>query len=57
LLKQWQGRLMTMRPQENVAFWNRWYNRNRLLEAMILRNDYPDSIMKFLGDIANNNLG
>ena len=54
LLKQWQGRLMSIRPRDSVTFWNRWYNRNRLLEAMILRGDFPDSINQFLNDVTNN---
>ncbi|ERL66440.1 DUF2785 domain-containing protein [Schleiferilactobacillus shenzhenensis] len=55
LLKQWQEDLQHIHPQENITFWNRWYNRNRLLTAMILRGDFPDSILRFLNNIANNN--
>ncbi|MCD2256463.1 DUF2785 domain-containing protein [Agrilactobacillus fermenti] len=51
LLKDWQASILLVRPQENEAFWNRWYNRNRLLQALIVRNDFPDAIMDYLNEI------
>ncbi len=35
-LKNWQHALVNVRPQESYSFWVRWYNRNRLLQALAL---------------------
>lgn len=51
LLKDWQAAVLTLRPEENELFWNRWYNRNRLLQALVMRGDFPDNIMSYLREI------
>lgn len=51
LLTAWQQRLRRLTPQENVAFWNRWYNRNRLLEALLMRGDLPETVVTYLQKI------
>lgn len=53
LLQAWQRELMIMRPQENEGFWNCWYNRNRLLQALIIRGDLPQKIQDFLMQIVD----
>ncbi|MFD1319438.1 DUF2785 domain-containing protein [Loigolactobacillus zhaoyuanensis] len=53
LLQYWQRELMEMRPQENEGFWNCWYNRNRLLQALIIRGDLPQKIQDFLVQIVD----
>ena len=48
---QWQKALQALRPVESVAFWNRWYNRSRLLEACIMRADMPQTVVDYLQKI------
>lgn len=48
LLQDWQARLLRMQPQESEGFWNSWYNRNRLLQALLIRGDLPNKIRHFL---------
>ncbi|WP_461224433.1 DUF2785 domain-containing protein [Lacticaseibacillus suihuaensis] len=50
-LTAWQGRLKDLHPQESVAFWNRWYNRSRLLEALLMRADLPKVVVDYLQKI------
>ncbi|MFD1431360.1 DUF2785 domain-containing protein [Lacticaseibacillus yichunensis] len=50
-LTSWQKRVTTMRPRESEAFWNRWYNRLRLLEALIIRSDMPKGVIDYLQKI------
>ncbi|WP_125704559.1 DUF2785 domain-containing protein [Lacticaseibacillus daqingensis] len=50
-LTAWQSRLKDVRPQENLAFWNRWYNRSRLLEALLMRGDLPKLVVDYLQKI------
>ncbi|WP_179395645.1 DUF2785 domain-containing protein [Lacticaseibacillus absianus] len=50
-LTAWQNRLKDMRPQETLAFWNRWYNRSRLLEALLMRADLPKVVVDYLQKI------
>ncbi|MFC6171798.1 DUF2785 domain-containing protein [Loigolactobacillus jiayinensis] len=53
LLQHWQRELMALQPQENEGFWNCWYNRNRLLQALIIRGDMPQKIQDFLMQIVD----
>ncbi|MFD0897716.1 DUF2785 domain-containing protein [Loigolactobacillus binensis] len=53
LLHYWQRSLMALQPQENEGFWNQWYNRNRLLQALIIRGDLPKRIQDFLIQIVD----
>ncbi|WP_461215092.1 DUF2785 domain-containing protein [Lacticaseibacillus sp. GG6-2] len=48
---QWQKALQELRPVESEAFWNRWYNRSRLLEACIMRADMPQTVVDYLQKI------
>ncbi|WP_225047596.1 DUF2785 domain-containing protein [Lacticaseibacillus kribbianus] len=50
-LTAWQARLKDLRPQDSVAFWNRWYNRSRLLEALLMRADLPKVVVDYLQKI------
>ncbi|MFD1484507.1 DUF2785 domain-containing protein [Lacticaseibacillus baoqingensis] len=50
-LTDWQRRIRQLRPQESQRFWNRWYNRNRLLEACLMRADMPQSVVDYLQKI------
>jgi len=50
-LQNWQQSLLQLRPQESLGFWNQWYNRSRLLEALLLQPDLPDPIHDFIEDI------
>lgn len=50
-LTAWQRRLRNIRPGESLAFWNRWYNRSRLLEACIMRADMPQIVVDYLQKI------
>ncbi|WP_390410213.1 DUF2785 domain-containing protein [Lacticaseibacillus jixiensis] len=50
-LTSWQRRLRNLRPGESLAFWNRWYNRSRLLEACIMRADMPQIVVDYLQKI------
>ncbi|KRL37635.1 DUF2785 domain-containing protein [Lacticaseibacillus manihotivorans] len=50
-LTAWQKRLRHVQPQESQAFWNRWYNRSRLLEACIMRADMPQVVVDYLQKI------
>lgn len=51
LLKEWQADILLVRPEESQVFWNRWYNRNRLLQALVLRGDFPENILEYLREI------
>ncbi len=51
LLKDWQAEVLMIRPAESETFWNRWYNRSRLLQAMIIRSDFPENIQDYLNEI------
>ena len=50
-LTAWQTRLHDVRPQENINFWNAWYNRSRLLEALLMRGDLPKVVVDYLQKI------
>lgn len=50
-LTHWQQRLLKMRPQQSARFWNRWYNRNRLLGALVMRADLPKVVADYLQKI------
>ncbi|KRM72922.1 DUF2785 domain-containing protein [Lacticaseibacillus brantae] len=50
-LQNWQQSLLQLRPQESITFWNQWYNRSRLLSALLLQPDLPDPIHDFIEDI------
>ena len=50
-LTAWQKRLRHVQPQASQAFWNRWYNRSRLLEACIMRADMPQVVVDYLQKI------
>ena len=52
-LKNWQHTLVNIRPQESYAFWVRWYNRNRLLQALTLRADLPQPITDYIQQIVD----
>ncbi|KRN25082.1 DUF2785 domain-containing protein [Lacticaseibacillus camelliae] len=50
-LTAWQTRLRNLKPQENLGFWTRWYNRSRLLEALLMRADLPKVVVDYLQKI------
>ncbi|WP_203623116.1 MULTISPECIES: DUF2785 domain-containing protein [unclassified Lacticaseibacillus] len=50
-LTAWQQRLRNLKPQEDLAFWTRWYNRSRLLEALLMRADLPKVVVDYLQKI------
>lgn len=50
-LKRWRQQLMVVQSAETQAVWNRIYNRGRLIEAMIVRHDFNESIMKYLSSV------
>lgn len=50
-LTAWQKRLRHLKPQEDLAFWTRWYNRSRLLEALLMRGDLPKVVVDYLQQI------
>ncbi|MEN2327426.1 DUF2785 domain-containing protein [Lacticaseibacillus paracasei] len=52
-LKNWQHALVNVRPQESYSFWVRWYNRNRLLQALALRADLPQPIADYIQQIVD----
>lgn len=53
VLQEWQRSLLTMAPQETVGFWNRWYNRNRFLQSLLLQPELPDKIADYLRKISD----
>lgn len=50
-LTAWQKRLQHLKPKEDLAFWTRWYNRSRLLEALLMRGDLPKVVVDYLQQI------
>lgn len=52
LLKQWQNQLMHQQSEESLTFWNRWYNHNRFLHALVVQPDLPQEIENYLKEIA-----
>ncbi|MCG4280835.1 DUF2785 domain-containing protein [Lacticaseibacillus saniviri] len=50
-LKNWQQSLLQLRPRESIRFWNRWYNRGRLLQAMLLQGEMPEQIQEFVQQV------
>lgn len=50
-LTAWQQRLRNLKPQESLSFWTRWYNRSRLLEALLMRADLPKVVVDYLQKI------
>lgn len=53
VLQEWQRSLLTMAPQDTVGFWNRWYNRNRFLQSLLLQPELPDKIADYLRKISD----
>ncbi|MDA5387631.1 DUF2785 domain-containing protein [Loigolactobacillus backii] len=53
LLHKWQQQLMAQQPKADEVFWNRWYNRNRLLEALLIRGDLPDKLQQYILRLAD----
>ncbi|WP_057768739.1 DUF2785 domain-containing protein [Lactobacillus selangorensis] len=51
ILQDWQKEIAQLQPEQNIAFWNRWYNRDRLLQSMLVRGDQPQKIQDYLGKI------
>ncbi|GAX01056.1 DUF2785 domain-containing protein [Secundilactobacillus silagei] len=47
-LKRWRQELVVVQSKESQSNWNRIYNRGRLIEAMIIRNDFSDTIKQYL---------
>lgn len=54
LLKDWQAEIMLARPAETQQFWNHWYNRSRLMQAMLVRGDFPSQVLEYLREIMIN---
>ncbi|WP_203649781.1 DUF2785 domain-containing protein [Secundilactobacillus yichangensis] len=50
-LKHWRQELVVVQQQESQSGWNRIYNRGRLIESMIVRHDFNDSIMQYLRSV------
>lgn len=50
-LKRWRQQLVVVQTQESQAGWNQIYNRGRLIEAMIIRHDFSQSIMQYLNSV------
>nr|WP_246147722.1 DUF2785 domain-containing protein [Secundilactobacillus folii] len=50
-LKHWRQQLVVIQSQESQSGWNQIYNRGRLIEAMIIRHDFSDPIMKYLSSV------
>ncbi|MCI1985417.1 MAG: DUF2785 domain-containing protein [Lactobacillus sp.] len=50
-LTDWQRRVRELRPKESQRFWNQWYNRNRLLEACLMRAEMPQIVVDYLQKI------
>lgn len=48
--KKWHQRLAMGTAPASEAAWTRVFNRNRLLEAMALHDDFPTSIVDYLDD-------
>lgn len=53
LLQDWQKSLLTIVPEDSIAFWNRWYNRNRFLQSLLLQPDLPPAIAEYLKKISD----
>ncbi|TYC50181.1 DUF2785 domain-containing protein [Weissella muntiaci] len=52
-LKQWRQEF-TRRPQPtNEREWHRFYNQNRFLQNLLLRNDLPEEIREYLNEARN----
>lgn len=50
-LTHWQQKVKQMRPRESVRFWNQWYNRDRLLSALLMRGELPQVVVDYLQKI------
>lgn len=50
-LKRWRQQLVVVPSEESQTGWNKIYNRGRLIEAMIIRHDFNDSIMQYLSSV------
>jgi len=48
--KDWHRRLVSQDAPVSEADWTRIFNRNRLLEAMALHDDFPTSVVDYLDD-------
>ena len=53
VLQEWQQAMLTIAPEENVAFWNRWYNRNRFLQSLLVQPELPEKIADYLRKISD----
>ncbi|KRM22302.1 DUF2785 domain-containing protein [Latilactobacillus graminis] len=53
ILQEWQRALLTMSPQDTIAFWNRWYNRNRFLQSLLVQPELPEKIATYLRKISD----
>lgn len=51
ILTAWQDRVAKQQTQESIAFWNRWYNRSRLLETLLMRGDLPKRVSDYLAKL------
>lgn len=50
-LTEWQQRILNVKPRESASFWNQWYNRSRLLTALLMRADLPKSVTDYIQKI------
>ncbi|BDZ31402.1 DUF2785 domain-containing protein [Lactiplantibacillus sp. WILCCON 0030] len=49
-LKKWHQQLVMQPAPATAQAWTRVFNRNRLLEAMALHDDFPTAIVEYLDD-------
>lgn len=47
-LKSWRSYLMTKFQPQTEADWNIVFNHSRLMQTMLVRDDFPDEIMKYI---------
>ncbi|WP_054722575.1 DUF2785 domain-containing protein [Lacticaseibacillus nasuensis] len=50
-LTHWQQKVQKNAPRESIRFWNRWYNRDRLLSGLLMRGDLPQVVVDYLQKI------
>ncbi|MFC6290617.1 DUF2785 domain-containing protein [Levilactobacillus angrenensis] len=48
ILKNWRQQVALKRRPDNIAGWNRFFNRKRLLDALRLRQDLPAALKGYL---------
>jgi len=53
VLQDWQKSLLNIVPEDSIAFWNRWYNRNRFLQSLMLQPELPTEIDDYLRKISD----